>query len=456
MGNAEYMGDNKQLSMKFSVAVLCISIGLVQVQAGVSTIGPTNGMCVGVNDAASTFSEQTEIYLAKCNGAFSTNRMGANSFDASVGYLKMEMAGVAFVRDGYINAKAQCAAANVVSCQPADNLYVMSGPSQLARSFQKKEAQKAEGSNKYAYSSTGAFFTQSADCSNKIQTTNAGDCKNGFYGGTATYMVTEGSIETKENTFDVAGVDKTACITEIASGTCGAKRTFNKGTFKFSLFGYSISDADLLKAKVVNKNGAGNPFQYIGFRQKVQLKEMPSGATFSAKVTKVSGGEVDVDAAVEVDIKELKLCVGTDKCLQYVFPQKYNVGDLKGDPAQPVVDGNAETLPIKIKVSWNNKAENTLNIDYLMDAAKLSVNGKWFVYDPDVTDPSSSATPAATPGTPAATPGTPAATPATPSTPTPASNATNDTNTTSSASGVWHFSHMALSIPVVAMVISKM
>jgi len=416
------MGDSKHMSMKFSVAVLCISIGFVQGTTidSVVTLGPTNGMCVGVNIEPKTFSEKTEIYVANCKGPFKIGRKGSESFDPAVGFLKMEMAGIAFIGDGYLKKPSKCAADKVTECTAENNIYVMGGPSDTSRTWQKQETQKnfKSDANQYAFSSTGAYFTQSAACSNKIATsyldkspqegggkyTEADyakanpDCPkpvNGFYAGTATYMVTKGEVSLNMNEFDVASSLKSACISPIADGKCGAERTFKKGTFKFSLFGYSLSDSDTEKSKktlekVVKKTakGATKPFQYIGFRQLLQLQEMPASATFTAMVTKVAGGApVDPAQAVEDDINKLKLCVGSDKCLEYSFPTQYNSGELNKGSAVPT-DAKSKTFTIKIRASWKDKAKRQLYIDYLMSATELMGDKKWFVYDPDVIDPS--------------------------------------------------------------------
>jgi len=144
----------------------------------------------------------------------------------------------------------------------------------------------------------------------------------------------------------------------------------------------------LSKTLLTKKNGGtAKPFQYIGFRQVVILTAAPAAATVTVMVTKKSGGAgVDPDQAKEEDIASFKLCVGTTRCLQYVFPSKYNTGLLEA--GNPVVDANSETKDIKIKVSWNGaKTGMSLNVDYLMAVADVQANDRWFVYDPDVFDP---------------------------------------------------------------------
>jgi len=379
-------------SMKFLFAALCVSVALVQVQvhASVVTVGPSNGMCVGINDNPTNFEEKSEIYLANCNGTFSTNRPAAESYDPTVGYIKMFMSGIAFVRDGYsVPATASgCDQTAPLDCTAENTYYVMTGPSNNNRVWSKAEPAENGGTGTYAYSSTGAFFAQSADCANELGLTTASDqCKNGFYAGTATYMMTEGSITTTTNKFDIAGEDKEACISQIDGETCGAARTFTQGQFKFSLFGYTVSDGDKIK-QVVEKTAAGStaPFQYIGFRQTLMLAAMPADGTFSALVTKVSGGApVAISDAPEMDINVLKLCVNTTKCLQWTFPDQYNSGPIVG--GEPALDSTAKTSTIKIKVSWEDEAARAINIDYLMSATELMTDGRWFVYDPDVNDP---------------------------------------------------------------------
>merc|ERR1740130_1279975 len=199
---------------------------------------------------------------------------------------------------------------------------------------------------------------------------------------------------------------KSVCISDIdGSGACGAQRTFGLGTFKFSLFGYSISDfgAQISLDNIVNKRGAiegsTKPFEYIGFRQLLELKSIGSGKAFTVMVTpRVGGSAVDPDQAKEIDIGSMKLCVGTDKCIQYTFPQKYNTGvlDSSGNPST----AGGKTSMIKIVVSWNGaKSLRKLYIDYLMSATELvsATTKKWFVYDPDVDDAPPTASPTNSP-----------------------------------------------------------
>merc|ERR1711935_1075641 len=391
MGNER----NTLLSMQF-FAVLCISIALVQmrVYAAIVTVGPTLGMCIGVDEAATTLAEKSAMYLALCDGDFSVARTGATSYDESIGYLKMAVEKIAFVRDGYLKeTQSLCPSNTPTTCSAADNVYLMSGSSGdkiFQRTASSATASDADGGGTYAYSSTGAYFAKStADANTGLPAGGA----SGFYAGTASYMVTAGSITVNFNEFDIAGKKKSACISAIDGKAtpveCGAKRTFTEGTYKFSLFGYTSSTSDTIKNVVAKSNGGtAKPFQYIGFRQVITLNAAPSAATVSVLVTKVSGGAgVDPDQAWEEDIASFQLCVNTTKCLQYSFPSKYNTGDL-GTDGKPVIDANAATKDIKIKVSWNGaKTAMSLNVDYLMAAADVQADKRWFVYDPDVFDP---------------------------------------------------------------------
>merc|ERR1711935_49154 len=389
MGNER----NTLFPMQF-FAVLCISIALVQMQvyAAIITVGPTKGMCVGVDLKATTLQEKSAMYLALCDGDFSEVRSGADSYDKSIGYLKMAVEKIAFVRDGYLKdatATKVCTQGDPTKCSADENVYLMTGSSGdkiFQRTASGAKAKEADGGGTYAYSSTGAYFAKdNADANTGLPAGGA----SGFYAGTASYMVTAGSITVNFNKFDIAGAQVPACISEITGTDCGAKRTFNEGTYKFSLFGYTSSKTDTIK-NVVTKSGGGTtkPFQYIGFRQVVTLNSAPSGATVSVLVTKVSGGAgVDPDEAKEEDIASFQLCVNTTKCLQYSFPSKYNTGNL-GTDGKPVIDANAATKNIKIKVSWNGaKTAMSLNVDYLMAAADVQADKRWFVYDPDVFDP---------------------------------------------------------------------
>jgi len=240
------------LSMQF-FAVLCISIALVQMQvyAAVTMVGPTKNMCVGVNVGASTLQTKSAMYLALCDGAFSTTRTGADSYDKSIGYLKMGVEKIAFVRDGYLKDTTSLCTTGPFACSAANNVYLMSGSSG-GNVYQDTSAAKiaaaADGGGTYAFSSTGAYFGTTTQAANMKFSNGV----SGFYAGTASYMVTSGSISTKMNEFDIAGTKKSACISAIAGGTCGAERTFNEGTYKFSLFGYGRSVNNAIK-NVVDK-----------------------------------------------------------------------------------------------------------------------------------------------------------------------------------------------------------
>merc|ERR1740130_269679 len=382
------------LSMQF-FAVLCISIALVQMQvyAAIITVGPTKGMCVGVDLAAKTLKEKSAMYLALCDGPFSDARSGADSYDKSIGYLKMGVEKMAFVREGYLMSPSPCS----TECSADNNLYLMSGSSGnniFQDTSSGKKADDEDGGGTYAYSSTGAYFAKDTAAANTGPTwgSSAGQsAPSGFYAGTASYMVTAGTISVNSNEFDIAGTKKAACISEIVDGKCGAKRTFNEGTYKFSLFGYTSSKANGIIHVVGKTRGQGygkeKPFQYIGFRQVVTLKSAPKGATVTVAVTTVSGGAaVDVSEVYNENIASFRLCVNTTKCLQYAFPQKYNSGLLEG--GKPVVDANSKTEDMNVKISWNGpKTDMSLNIDYLMAAEDLQDDNRWFVYDPDVFDP---------------------------------------------------------------------
>merc|ERR1711988_422909 len=197
----------------------------------------------------------------------------------------------------------------------------------------------------------------------------------------ATYLATTGTISTNTNNFDIAGTSKTACISQISANTCGAARTFTTGTYKFSLFGYTIENTAGAIANAL-ANSTGGAFNYLGFRQRISLGGNPAGATLSFTVTTVAGASVDLDAIAGQDASGFRLCVNTD-CLSYTFPNQYNYGSLVAGEASTT---GAVTGTIKIKISKPPTATctNCAYVDYLFPVTGLNAPDKWFVYDPDV------------------------------------------------------------------------
>jgi hypothetical protein len=165
---------------------------------------------------------------------------------------------------------------------------------------------------------------------------------------------------------------KSACISELdtATSTCGAALTYKTGDFKFSLFGFTTGSSFVLP----------NGVTYLGIRTKLTKKNFPADVevTFNGKAKKLDGST----AIGTSDVTSVELA-GTSRSLTINFPQKYNVGSI-GD------DGEASTptatKDVKIKVAAVDGDADSIYVDYLFDAADLQAAGKYFVYDPTVSE----------------------------------------------------------------------
>ncbi|CAE8641885.1 unnamed protein product [Polarella glacialis] len=73
---------------------------------------------------------------------------------------------------------------------------------------------------------------------------------------------------------------------------------------------------------------------------------------------------------------------GNSRSLTINFPQKYNVGNLVGGEASTPT----ATKDVKIKVAAVAGDAQSIYVDYLFDAADLQAAGKYFVYDPTVSE----------------------------------------------------------------------
>merc|ERR1712054_28918 len=357
------------------------------VRRGVTTVGPANGICAGVDDDVSTVASKSRVYIAQCNGTFSTTRTGATSYDTNWGYLSMQMDATALIRgaDGaYITSPSSCATVNdAASCVDGNNILSFNAAGGAATAYQNTDAAATSGTATYAYASTGAYFGKAG----------LPGTENGFYAGTASYLVTSGTVSTNTNSFDIAGTQKSACISNIAFGVCGTAREFTIGTYKFSLFGHTVQNDAGAIANALS-NTAGGAFDYVGFRQRITLGGSPAGATLLFQVTTTAGATVNLDNIAGEDASGFRLCVNTD-CLDYTFPTAYNYGIIVGGQA---ITTGATTSNLKIKISKpaTTTCTQCAYVDYLFPVAGLDGADKWFVYDPNVAV-GSTATPAPTP-----------------------------------------------------------
>jgi len=353
---------------------------------GVTAVGPANGLCAGVDDDSSTVAAKSRVYVAQCNGTFSTTRAGTNSYSASFGYLQMQVDYTALIRGAdaaYISSPSSCSTNNdASSCNSANNILLFEAAGGAATAYQSTSANESAGSATYAYASTGAYFGKAGLPSSE----------NGFYAGTATYLATSGTISTNTNSFNIAGTSKDACISTIANNACGTARTFATGAYKFSLFGYTIENtANAINGTIMNT--PGGQFNYLGFRQRITLGGSPSSATTTYTITKTAGGTVDLDTVAGEDASGFQLCVDS-QCLDYTFPTAYNYGSLVSGQAS-VTGGVTGSLKIKISKPASSTCTKCAYVDYLFPLTGLNAGDKWFVYDPDVT--ASSPTPSPSP-----------------------------------------------------------
>jgi hypothetical protein len=204
----------------------------------------------------------------------------------------------------------------------------------------------------------------------------------GGYVGTASYLA-KADISTNTNVFYVATPDSlgqvqrgdsdtgapdgphTVCISDTAGGTCGAARSFSKGTYKFSLFGYTAGE---------DYGSATTDFNHLGVRTQL------SGTNIAVTGVKLNDG-VALDAIGSKDVTKLTIELENEESVVIDFPLKYNYGD--------VTDyGNGETFigstkNVKIKVS--KASATSIYIDYLFDLSDMRTENKYFAYDPPVT-----------------------------------------------------------------------
>jgi hypothetical protein len=295
----------------------------------------------------------------------------------------MQLDNTALIRGvdaAYINSPSACSTDNSASsCTSGNNILIFSISGGTSNVYKTVQTAATAGTGKYAYASTGGYYGK----------TGLPNTENGFYAGVATYLVTNGTISTNINSFDIAGTQKDACISSISTNTCGAARTFATGVYKFSIFGYTVENV----AGAINtaiSSTTGGAFEYVAFRQRLTLGGTPTGATISFTVTTTAGASMDLDAIAGQDAKGFRLCVNND-CLEYTFPTAYNYGPLVG--GTPSTTGaTSGNLKIKISKPSASTCTNCAYVDYLFPVTGLNAGNKWFVYDPDVKAATASST----------------------------------------------------------------
>ncbi|CAE8586287.1 unnamed protein product, partial [Polarella glacialis] len=206
----------------------------------------------------------------------------------------------------------------------------------------------------------------------------------GGYIGMASYLLKNGTISTNVNDFLVPDgpelsttKTKSACISELEmkfrkswTSTCGRALTYKTGDFKFSLFGFTTGSSFVLP----------NGVTYLGIRTKLTKKNFPADVevTFNGKAKKLDGST----AIGTSDVTSVELA-GTSRSFTINFPEKYNVGSIGYDG---YVSTPTATKDVMIKVAAVDGDADSIYVDYLFDAADLQAAGKYFVYDPTVSE----------------------------------------------------------------------
>lgn len=192
--------------------------------------------------------------------------------------------------------------------------------------------------------------------------------------GTASYLVQRGSFAYNTNDFVVPSGNTNnhetvsgICVVPIASnGNCGANRTAQAGTYKFSLYGYTGGSGFTTEMAA---------YTHLGARQLVNLTGMGAGAS----VTFNSGG-VALSAMGSTSVTSLVIR-GATTTMSYAFPTTYNVGSIATGTAVP-----AASPTVIIHASPHPTDAKSFHLDYVFALANglQNANG-YFVYDPDVT-----------------------------------------------------------------------
>jgi len=353
----------------------------VSVDAAAITAWAKGGdLCAGIVDPCTTVADCTTVAFGPC----------ANAIDGASTFLSSEFVGMAFLADGYLTDLA-----NKAMIVQMDGVGV--------NGYRDFSAELATGDGgKYAYVMSGARFGDMSD--------------SGGYAGVASYLNTGTTdIVTKTNSFRVG--DETAkayrtdqntgpygapagpydvCIAEIKDGECGDARTLKPGEYKFSIFGYTKG------ASYPPPKGVGGVPEYthLGVRMKLTANN------FQVADIKINGDKTLADIG-DTDVTKIELAHGSGT-LTIDFPQKYNVGDVKADGP----DTPEETLTISIKVSDASAGDaQAIFVDYLFAEGELNAPNKYFVYDPSVTEKTTTDDPGApedtTTSTTVADPGAP-------------------------------------------------
>jgi hypothetical protein len=335
------------MMIKINIAAALVAGAVSSASATLSWI-KANGVCAGGYENCANTAECTYTGLGPCTGTETEPKW----------HVATTFVGLAFVSDGYTADFAN--KAKVVE------------PKQGAKGFRKADANQVDAGvgTEYAYAMSANMFGDS----------------NGAYGyaGFASYLNTgTKDISVDKNkfySFSDFNTDFTSpdtydiCISKMAGTTCGAKRTFAPGAYKFSLFGSNLGTN--WKTTIASFNTATSTKTHMGFRMKIEAK----GITFN-KVT--LNGNIDIAQIGETDVTSIAIA-NDETELKYTFPKDFNYG--KASTITTDGDAGLKTGSIKVVVSLVPNDNNALHIDYLFPMDKIGTDGdQYFVYDPEVT-----------------------------------------------------------------------
>jgi len=294
-------------------------------------------VCAGVKNGCTSASTCTYHAIGPCGGGKTVPDL----------YVEGEVVGMATVTDAnaYLTDKTKYTEIKPTSANVAPN-----------NGYSLKEENLDAGGAKYARITSGAFYGVNPD-------------ESGGYVGMASYVVQTGTVSTSEVKVMMPSLGdlrtnvktKDVCISPKSGSACGAKQSFSPGSYKFSLFGRTMG----------SKFDLGSKTTHFGIRTKLTLQGTTGDLTVNGKTLAKLGSEDVTDLMV-------KEKGGSKRSLQIIFDTQYNVG-VTSAPKVPTA-----TKTVKIKVSKNPGATNSIFVDYLFE--KFTNKDEWFMYDPSAYD----------------------------------------------------------------------
>eukprot|EP00928_Gymnodinium_smaydae_P044120 TRINITY_DN29452_c0_g1_i1.p1 TRINITY_DN29452_c0_g1~~TRINITY_DN29452_c0_g1_i1.p1 ORF type:complete len:372 (-),score=27.39 TRINITY_DN29452_c0_g1_i1:97-1212(-) len=236
-------------------------------------------------------------------------------------------------------------------------------PSTIANNgYRQVQANQTQGAAEYAMVTNGAFFGDPAVM--------------GAFLGTNYMLIQQGSMST--NTLPILmGFpgspemgESLACISnEVVNASCGPARAFTSGNLKFSIYGITIGSKYELDPSV----------KYLAFRQVLSTVDFPDYKIYfnsgAFDMTNVSTNDVH-----DIEFQESALNGGS---IRMDFPGNYIVGDIQLDSGMTTARA---VRNVTIKAS-SGSSPRTINLDYLFSVdTDLNAKGKFFMYDPTVTE----------------------------------------------------------------------